>query len=474
MGYGSENSIASKMNRLGFHYYDDTDHYDSASLEFWLPKLLAAGTRWIVLYVPERAEIPENFLLRLIRAGIEPIINLQLSLSNPPDKELFRERTAYYRNVGIHLIQFFNRPNLKSSWSYADWQKPNLVERFVSRFCDYAAICISNQIIPIFPLLAPGGDYWDTAFLKEALQILRDKHAQTVLPNIIFSANAGFQEHSLDWGKGGPEANAETHAYQRGMPDHRGFYIFEWYQALIQQILRKPFPIMLFQAGQWSSQTGPFDTAPKESQQQFFKVLNMLQENVRTQHDEDVIPSYVIACNLYKLPTEYVMNQEAERTNQPFKLFAKTPSFKLFSKPSDKPIVSGKTVGAEVGGFLISLILSVLRLLFNEIKPYLTIYAERAVNFLRSFFAYVLRGEKINAYFLIPDSADLLNADQQKMIQKVVKSANCKAGRNLNDALASPKVILINDKSLYPQNIIRLLHNNNCQIRTVTVSKRGN
>jgi len=38
--------------------------------------------------------------------------------------------------------------------------------------------------------------------------------------------------------------------------------------------------------------------------------------------------------------------------------------------------------------------------------------------------------------------------------------------------LTSKKVILVNDKTLYPQNIIKQLQSNNCQVRTLSVSKR--
>jgi len=58
------------------------------------------------------------------------------------------------------------------------------------------------------------------------------------------------------------------------------------------------------------------------------------------------------------------------------------------------------------------------------------------------------------------------------MIQQYLQTTNCKAGRNLNEALTSKKVILVNDKTLYPQNIIKQLQSNNCQVRTLSVSKR--
>ena len=463
-------STTTKLNRLGFHYYNDVDHFDEASLDFWLPKLQAAGTRWIVLAIPERAEIPENFLLRLSGAGIEPIIDLQLSLSNPPDPEVFRQRTAYYRNAGVHLIHFFSQPNMKTSWSAADWQKPDLIRIFTDTFCSLAEICISNGVIPIFPMLTPGGDYWDVAFLKQVLQILNDEYAQTILPNLIFSANAGFQGHTLDWGKGGPQENPNTTAYGKNQADHRGFYIFEWYQALIKEVLKKTYPLILFQTGQWSADTGAFDAAPKESGQQFFKVLTMIQQNHQTSEPQDCIPPYVIACNLYKLPTDYVMNRQETKGSSKKSLISKIkPQGSSALLPGGKQALVGKTVGTVAGGILLQVLTTIL---LKELQPYLNEMIGNTFGTLKSWLGILLSGGRISDYFLVPDVVDLLSDDQQQMIKRYLKVSNCKAGRNLNEALASKNVILINDKTLYPQNIINLLHQNECNIRTLSVSKR--
>lgn len=458
------------LNRLGFHYYDDIDHFDEVSLDYWLPKLKAAKARWLVINIPEKYEVPENFLRRVLDSGIEPIINLHLSISNPPDKDLFRERVAYYRQIGVHLLHFFGCPNMKSSWSVADWQKPALVERFIEIFESYAMICVRDKIIPLFPLLQPGGDYWDLSFLKEALTILKNKPG--LLPNMLFTANAGFQTHPLDWGKGGPGAYPEVRAYGNNQGDHRGFYIFEWYQNLIRHTLKQPYPIILLQAASWSSQTGPFDTTPKESKQQFFKVMELLQKDGSKKTGKETLPSYILACNLYKLPADSLTGAKNERSPL-FKSVLKLPSLKK-SGLKQQPVLSEKTVGMELSGFLVSLLLNVVKFLFNEAQPHLPEIFSRITNWVKDISAQFLQTNPMSEYFLIPDAAEILNEDQQRTIQKVLKNGRFKSGRNLNEALAAPRVILINDKTLYPQNIIRLLHNNHCQIQTVSLSKPGN
>ena len=71
-----------KSKKLGFHYYKDAGHFDDPSLDYWLPKLQAAGTSWLVVYAPENGEIPENFIIRLRDVRIEPVVVLNYSISN--------------------------------------------------------------------------------------------------------------------------------------------------------------------------------------------------------------------------------------------------------------------------------------------------------------------------------------------------------------------------------------------------------
>ena len=468
-------SAANKSKQLGFHYYDDTDHYDEASLDYWLPKLQAAGTRWLVLSVLENIEIPENFMRRIAGAGIEPVISLQLSLSNPPLPEIFRERAAYYRKNGAHLIQFFCRPNMKDSWTPEDWLKPNLVERFITVFSEYAEICINQKIIPVFPLLQPGGDYWDISFLKESLHILNKQYDQTILPNIIFSADGGFQEHPLDWGKGGPEVCRPVFAYKSDQADHRGFYIFEWYHAIIRKELGKNVPLILFHTGRWTSETGPFDISPKEAKQQLFKVLSMLQEQSTQPSVTGSIPAYVISCNLYKLPSEYLMNQKFEsepvRSEKITKLRKK---ISINGSALSAKAAAAKTVSSEIGNLIWSLISALAPYFYGAGKTFLIAVGENFIKIVRSLIAIILRGESISSYFLIPDAESLLTEEQKEIIHQYTSQKSCKSGRNLNEALSSPKVILLNDSSLYPRNIIKQLRYNNCQIQTVSVSNHGN
>ena len=51
-----------KAKKLGFHYYKDAGHFDDPSLDYWLPKLQAAGTSWLIVYAPENGTVTGAYI----------------------------------------------------------------------------------------------------------------------------------------------------------------------------------------------------------------------------------------------------------------------------------------------------------------------------------------------------------------------------------------------------------------------------
>jgi hypothetical protein len=247
-----------KNTRLGFHYYPDTQHYRESDLQIWLPELRSLGVTWLTLKAPLDRAIPETFLTGLLSAGIEPVLHFSLPLSNAlPIGDLSFLFEAYAR-WGIHYVVLFDRPNCRDAWPAEAWIQSDLVERFLDLFIPAAQAALRSNLIPVFPPLEPGGDYWDTAFLRAALHGLRRRTQDRKLNQLVLSAYARSGERPLDWGSGGPESWPGVHAYftPPGQQDHRGFRIFDWYLALSQAVLDEPLPIMLFEVGSYP-QAGP-------------------------------------------------------------------------------------------------------------------------------------------------------------------------------------------------------------------------
>ncbi len=192
-------------NRIGFHHFPDYSHFREDDLRLWLPRLHSLGAKWLTLVAPLNRAIPELFLNGLLSEGIEPILHFQFSLDSPPHAQDIQLLLSAYYRWGVHYVIYFDRPNNRCAWSTKAWMQDDLVERFLDRFLPLAKIASEAGLKVVFPPLAPGGDYWDTTFLRAALQAIEHRGNYRLLENLVLSAYAYAGDRSLDWGHGGPE-----------------------------------------------------------------------------------------------------------------------------------------------------------------------------------------------------------------------------------------------------------------------------
>ena len=444
-----------KSKKLGFHYYKDAGHFDDPSLDYWLPKLQAAGTSWLVVYAPDRGEIPENFIQRLRDVRIEPIVILNYSISEPPSMQLFQQRMAYFHSIGIHMVQFFNRPNMRSSWNAEDWIKPGIVSRFVRRFADYATVCVREKVIPLFPLLEPGGDYWDLAFLQSSIKQIRKEFSESLLSNLVFTASAGLNRHPITWNESGPSAYPPAIPYQEGQVDHRGFYLFRWYEEILKKEIGKNVPLLLMNAGLWDPGAGIFDVVTRESKQQYLNILNLLQDV--SMRSENAIPSYILSCCIYKLPTTESLSASVPSGNNVaenlFGIDAKNNDLKRLPFPRRVTEYVQKNLIGKFTGF---------------VKKVGTNIAT-----INNYAGQLLQGGRLKEYFLLPEVNSLFTEEQLNTIRQYIKIHKCSSGNDLNEALASKNVIMIDDQALYPAYMLRQLQDRGCAVHTVSLQTQG-
>ncbi len=238
-------------NRIGFHYFPDADHYRESDLYTWLPELKTLEASWLVLDAPADRAIPEFFINGLIENGIEPILHFQLPLEHLPALEDLNLLFKNYARWGVNYVILFAEPNKRSAWSTAAWAQNDLVERFLDRFIPPAEAAAKSGLTPVFPPLKPGGEYWDTAFLRASLQAIERRGNLFLLEHMGISADAHAGNKPLDWGSGGPERWPEARPYQtkNGAQDQRGFAISDWYTAIAQAVIGEPRPIILLNLG---------------------------------------------------------------------------------------------------------------------------------------------------------------------------------------------------------------------------------
>ncbi len=233
--------------RYGLYYSPDSGPYRQADLEAYLPILQAIGAGWLVLRSTASRAVPEDFVTGLLEAGIQPLIHLTSPL-DVPLAEVQPLLRAYAR-WGVQYVALFDRPNRRAIWGHA-WANPNLPGRFLDAFQPLAEAALAEGLIPLFPPLEPGGDYWDLAFLRAALEGLK-RRAPDLAEHIVLSALAWSEGKPLDWGAGGPEIWPQAQPYHTPpeSQDHRGFHIFDWYTTEARAALGRVPPIFLLGMG---------------------------------------------------------------------------------------------------------------------------------------------------------------------------------------------------------------------------------
>jgi hypothetical protein len=239
-----------ERSRLGFYYYPDSLHYRSHDLERWLPELKTLGAGWLTLMAPVERAIPEDFINGLLQAGIEPLLHFAAPIS-AGYCDAVKDLLPLYARWGVNYVTLFDRPNCRESWGPAGWVQGDLVERFLDQFLPLAETAVEAGLIPVFPPLEPGGDYWDLCFIQTALESILRRGHERVLDKLVLSAEAWTGEHPPEWGAGGAQAWPHTRPYltPADSQDHRGFHIFDWYLAAAQQAVNRRLPVILLRAG---------------------------------------------------------------------------------------------------------------------------------------------------------------------------------------------------------------------------------
>jgi hypothetical protein len=253
-----EKTMSLSQQKLGFHYYPDTDHYNESDLNTWLPVLKSAGASWLTLRGQPTKVIPESFIRSITAAGIQPIVHIPEQVGSLRLAQIYTTLKTY-ADFGVEYVVFFDRPNMRASWPLSTWSHDALVTRFVDIVLPVLEAQIEMGLKPTFPPLEPGGDYWDTAFLETALALIQDRSSNAVLQDLTLSIYMWTFGKALDWGQGGRTAwpMARPYSSPMGSQDQRGFQINDWYQEIAERVLGHRLPVVVLAGGAGPSQAYP-------------------------------------------------------------------------------------------------------------------------------------------------------------------------------------------------------------------------
>lgn len=295
----------SKIKRFGICYFPDSLHYTETDIHTWLPEIVSLGASWLTLLAPEDRAVPETFIRKIIDAGIQPILHMPISTEKPSRSEELNLMFNAYAHWGVKYITLFDRPNMLKNWLPNNWAKNNLVDRFLDIFIPLAKNACQVGLIPVFPPLEPGGDYWDTAFLYGALQGIQRRGQGDLLNQLVLSAYAWSGNRSPNWGAGGPERWPQTRPYStpQNSEDHLGFRIFDWYLATCEAAIGMSRPIILLAAGSLiGNQLDPLSPAV-DNQAHTWQNMTLMQLVSGFSQEYEPVPSQVICCNFWLLST---------------------------------------------------------------------------------------------------------------------------------------------------------------------------
>jgi hypothetical protein len=419
------------FERIGIHYFADTEHYHRADLDRWMPRLEQLGVQWIVLQAPSDRAIPEEFITALTHAGIQPILHFVLPLEKPAEPIDLSPLLSAYANWGVKYAAFFDRPNLRSQWPGTGWTQRGLVERFLDLFEPLANSAREVGLTPVFPPLEPGGDYWDTAFLRASLETLNERGEGALVEQMAIGAYAWTEDKSLNWGMGGPERWPATLPYHtpESSEDQRGFRIFDWYNAVTRAAIGKELPILILAAGVHRENKTLRDARPDV---RAVKIAEAMQKTISEDFNNDV-PSNVLACNLWLLAAQSAPGTEKnkltwfELTGQPTKIAEKWFEWRGVEAPRGNKTVEGTSAPLEA----------------------------------KSETPFVARGtHTIRHYLLVPNAADLFD----ESLKPFVTEHQPTIGYSIEEAMQATRVTLAGGLQSFSDELIRNLIGAGCQV----------
>lgn len=400
-------SLVNQPTRMGIHYFPDSNHYREKDAEHWIPILQDIGLSWLVLSASTERAIPEYFINALIEAGIRPILHFNKIAFSPTLIDEMRTLIEPYAKWGIKHAILFDRPNCRYFWQPQAWMQPDLVERFLDGYIPVAEMLLKCGITPVFPPLEPAGDYWDTAFLREALQGILRRDTNLLIDNLTLSAYVIPGMNPLSWGIGGPQnwPAAKPYFTPPDQQDQCGFYIFSWYQSIGQAILDKNLPIILLESNSnhcIQTNKNITEISRQEHDNQCLAIARLLTDNPEISKDAQAntdtlwepIPQEVLCFNYFLLSasveSEFIAQSWYQSENDPQPIVEKFKQWKTKiaahsikkSIPTDKPsgsVLSHYVLIPDCHEDLLAYYMETLRGFFLKHKPVMGFCIEEAL-----------------------------------------------------------------------------------------------
>lgn len=249
--------MQTEPNRLGFRYPHNPSESSLQDLERWLSGPAPLEPGFLLLQSTAERAVPEAMIRRITDHGIVPLVHIDVPIGALRPAEL-NSLLYSYAHWGVRYALVYDRPNMKDSWDGNGWNREALVERYLDAILPILQAQFSAGMVPILSPLQPGGDYWDTAFLRSALKGIARRGQRDLLESLAITAHAETRGKPLDWGAGGHAQWPAARPYftPDESQDQIGFHVFDWYQQIAQEIVGTELPILAVTTGASVNESG--------------------------------------------------------------------------------------------------------------------------------------------------------------------------------------------------------------------------
>lgn len=214
-------------NGRGMHWIP-TLRSDRATVDRFVREMVEMKMKWAVILNDDTNVGDNDYLVQqLVANGIMPIMRVYTPNGRPIQGDL-GALVRHYKPMGVHYYQLYNEPNLDAE---NEWQPPN-PNRYVDLWTAAAKQVIEAGGLPGFGSLAPGGNFDDIEFLKQALDAVEARGQTSLFDRAWIGLHNYTLNHPLDYVK-----------------DSNGFLKFRWYDEIVRQKLGRSLPIISTEGG---------------------------------------------------------------------------------------------------------------------------------------------------------------------------------------------------------------------------------
>jgi hypothetical protein len=205
-----------------------TLHSDPSVVDRFVGDAQALGASWVVI-LNDGARVGDNDYLvkQLVARHIEPIVRIYTPHGQPISGDL-EAMVRHYVGMGVHYFQPYNEPNLPE-------ENPNeqvSVGQYLDRWIPAARAIVDGGGLPGIGALAPGAPVDDVAFLRSALEGLKQRGEADLLDHGWISLHNYSFNRPIDY-----------------HDDSNGFLKFRWYDQVTRQGLGRSLPIVGTEGG---------------------------------------------------------------------------------------------------------------------------------------------------------------------------------------------------------------------------------